>query len=331
MDRIRWGILSTAKIGRQKVIPAIQRSQFGRVTAIASRDLSRAKSAAAELAIEKAYGSYQELLSDRNIDVVYIPLPNHLHVPWSMRALKANKHVLCEKPIGLSVAEAEQLAGGAAARPKLKVMEAFMYRFHPQWLTARQLVREGRIGQLRTVNTFFSYFNDDPANIRNQRDIGGGALMDIGCYPVSLSRFIFDAEPDRVLGHVERDPSTQVDRLTSGVLEFFQGTSTFTCATQLVPYQRVNIYGTSGRIEIEIPFNAPSDVPCRMWAQIGTHPGAAIEEIRFDVCDQYTLQADAFVRAIMDDTAVPTPLADAVANMRVIERVLASAKNNAWA
>jgi predicted dehydrogenase len=331
MSKIRWGVLSTAKIGREKVIPATQRSKFGAVTAIASRDLSRAKATAAELSIEKAYGSYQELLSDRNIDAVYIPLPNHLHVPWSQRALKAGKHVLCEKPIGLSVAEAEKLAGAAAAHPKLKIMEAFMYRFHPQWLTARRLVREGHIGKLRTVHTFFSYFNDDPANIRNQRDIGGGALMDIGCYPISLSRFIFDAEPERVLGQIERDPNTQVDRLTSGVLEFFQGTSTFTCATQLVPYQRVNIYGTTGRIEIEIPFNAPSDVPCRLWVQTTNKTGTKVEEIRMEVCDQYMLQADAFATAIMEDTTVPTPLADAVSNMVVIERVVSSAKNNAWA
>jgi len=330
MDKIRWGILSTAKIGREKVIPATQRSQTGVVTAIASRDLSRAKAVAAELGIEKPYGSYLELLSDRNVDAVYIPLPNHLHVRWSIRALSANKHVLCEKPIGLSVAEAEQLAGAAAAHPKLKVMEAFMYRFHPQWQAAQRFVREGRIGQLRTIHTDFSYYNDDPQNIRNQADIGGGALMDIGCYPISLSRFIYDAEPQRVLGHLERDPAMQVDRLVSATLEFFQGTSTFTCSTQLVPYQRVNIFGTSGRFEIEIPFNAPPDRPCRAWVQIGTKPGTPIEEVAFDVCDQYTLQADAFGRAILEDTPVPTPLADAVANMQVIERVFASAKQSAW-
>ena len=331
MDKIRWGVLSTARIGREKVIPAIQRSQLGAVTAIASRDLSRAKTAAAELGIEKPYGSYQELLSDRNLDAVYIPLPNHLHVRWSMRALSAGKHVLCEKPIGLSVAEVEQLAGAAAAHPKLKVMEAFMFRFHPQWQTARQLVREGRIGQLRTIHTDFSYYNDDPKNIRNQADMGGGALMDIGCYPISLSRFIFDAEPERVLGHIERDPAMPIDRLVSAVLEFFQGTATFTCATQLVPYQRVHIFGTSGRIEIEIPFNAPADRPCRIWVQIGTKPDTPIEELTFDICDQYTLQADAFARAILDEAPAPTPLADAVANMRVIERVLASGKQSAWA
>jgi predicted dehydrogenase len=330
MDHIRWGVLSTARIGREKVIPGIQRSQLGVVTAIASRNLARANAVAADLGIEKPYGSYQELLSDRNVDALYIPLPNHLHVRWSMLALAAGKHVLCEKPIGLSVAEAEQLAGVAAAHPKLKVMEAFMYRFHPQWQAARQFVRDGRIGQLRTIHTHFSYYNDDPQNIRNQPDLGGGALMDIGCYPISLSRFIFDAEPQRVLCHAERDPATRVDRLVSALLEFFQGTATFTCATQLVPYQRVNIFGTSGRMEIEIPFNAPPDRPCRLWRQVGTKPGTPIEELTFDVCDQYTLQADAFARAILDDSAVPTPLADAVANMRVIDRLLASSEKSTW-
>ncbi|MGD9635998.1 MAG: Gfo/Idh/MocA family protein, partial [Pirellulales bacterium] len=195
MDKIRWGILSTAKIARVHVIPGIAAGELGKVTAIASRDLARAKKVAGELGIERAHGSYQDLLADKNIDAIYNPLPNHLHVPWSIRALKADKHVLCEKPIALSVAEAEQLAGVAAAHPKLKIAEAFMVRFHPQWLAARDLVREGRIGALRTISTTFSYFNDDPDNIRNQSDIGGGALMDIGCYPITTARFIFDAEP----------------------------------------------------------------------------------------------------------------------------------------
>jgi predicted dehydrogenase len=330
LSKIRWGVLSTAKIGRKQVISATQKSQLCTVTAIASRDLARAKSAAAELGIEKSYGSYQDLLADPNVDAIYNPLPNHLHMQWSIRALKAGKHVLCEKPVALSVAEAEQLAGVAAAHPRLKAMEAFMYRFHPQWQTAQRLVREGRIGQLRTIETAFSYFNDNASNIRNQRDIGGGALMDIGCYGVSLSRFIFDDEPKRVLGIIERDPKTDIDRLTSAVLEFFQGTATFTCSTQLAPYQRVNIFGTTGRVEIEIPFNAPNDKPCRLWLQTSAKSGDSVEEICFDVCDQYTLQADAFARAIIDDTRVPTPLADAVANMRVIERIFKSAEQNIW-
>jgi predicted dehydrogenase len=329
MAKVCWGILSTAKIAREKVIPATQRSHLGSVTGIASRDLSRAKTVAGQLGIENAYGSYDELLADPDVDAVYIPLPNHMHVPWSIRSLAAGKHVLCEKPIGLSVAEAEQLALAAEEYPRLKVMEAFMYRFHPQWQMAFKLVQDGRVGQLRTIHTLFSYYLDDPTNIRNQPNMGGGALMDIGCYPISLSRFLYDDEPERVLGHIERDPATQVDRLTSAVLEFGRGTATFTCGTQIAPYQRVNIFGSSGRIEIEIPFNAPSERPCRIWLHTAAEFEPA-EEIRFEVCNQYALQADAFARAILDGTPVPTPLSDAVANMRVLERVVTSAESSEW-
>jgi predicted dehydrogenase len=330
VNKIRWGILGTAKIAREKVIPATQASDTGAVTAIASRELSQAKAVASRLGIEKAYGSYDELLADADVDAVYIPLPNHLHVPWSLRAIAAGKHVLCEKPIGMNVAEAEHLAEVAAEHPQLKVMEAFMYRFHPQWQTARNLVRESRIGELRTIHTGFSYFNRDPHNYRHQLEMGGGGLMDIGCYPISLSRYIFGAEPTRVLGNIHLDLETQVDCLTSAILEFDGGTSTFTCGTQHVPYQRVNIFGTTGRIEIEIPFNAPPDRPCRMWLQTSSASGENTEEILLDVCNQYALQADVFGRAILEDQPVATPLEDAVANMRVIQRVFTSAETSDW-
>jgi predicted dehydrogenase len=326
MDKIRWGILSTALIARQHVIPALKAGRRGVVTAIASRDSARGRAVAAELGIATAHDSYEALLADPNVDAIYNPLPNHLHVRWSIRCLEAGKHVLCEKPIGLSVAEAEQLVSASAAHPHLKAMEAFMYRFHPQWRTASELVQRGAIGQLRTIQTFFSYYNDDPTNIRNQREIGGGALMDIGCYGISLARFIFRAEPDRVLGALERDPNTGVDRLVSATLEFYQGTATFTCGTQLAPYQRVHIVGTTGRIEIEIPFNAPADRPQRIWLQQGN----TIEEKAFETCNQYGLMADAFAKAVAEDLTVPTPLSDAVANMRVIERVFASAETGTW-
>jgi predicted dehydrogenase len=326
MSKVRWGILSTAKIGTEKVIPAMQRGAYSQVEAIASRNLESAQAAATQLGIARAYGSYEELLADPDIDAVYNPLPNHLHVEWSVKALEAGKHVLCEKPIGLSSAEGEQLLEVAGKYPRLKVMEAFMYRHHPQWQLAKRLVDEGKIGDLRTIQSFFSYFNRDPQNIRNQAGIGGGALMDIGCYPISLSRFIFKAEPLRVFGVAELDPQFEVDRLTSGVLDFGTGTSTFTCSTQLVPYQRVNIYGVDGRIEIEIPFNAPPDKPCRMWHQRGEN----IQEITLETCDQYTVQGDLFSQAVLNDTAVPTPFEDAIANMKVIEALFASAKSGSW-
>lgn len=326
MQKVRFGILSTAKIGVEKVIPAMQRGSRSEVTAIASRDPARAAAAAAKLGIAKHFGSYQALLDDRDIDAVYNPLPNDLHVPWSLKALAAGKHVLCEKPIGLSAAEGQTLVDAARRAPRLKVMEAFMYRHHPQWQLAKRLVEDGQIGELRTIQSFFSYYNVDAANIRNMAEIGGGGLMDIGCYSISLSRFIFAAEPQRVMGIVEHDPKFRTDRLVSALLDFGRGTSTFTCSTQLTPYQRVNLFGTSGRVEIEIPFNAPPDRPCRMWHQ----RGAQVEEILIPVCDQYTIQGDLFAQAILNDTPVPTPIEDAVANMHVIEAVLGSAKTGGW-
>jgi len=322
MKKVRWGVLSTAKIGTKTVIPAMQMGQCCDVAAIASRKLERAQAAARQLGIPKAYGSYEELLADPDVDAVYIPLPNHLHVRWSIKALTAGKHVLCEKPIGLNAAQAEELLAAAKKHPALKVMEAFMYRHHPQWQRARQLVAEGSIGKLRTIQSFFSYYNVDPGNVRNTAEIGGGGLMDIGCYCISLSRFIFGSEPQRVCGIMEYDPRFKTDRLTSGILDFGEGTATFTCSTQLAPYQRVNIYGTEGRIEIEIPFNAPPDRPCKMWHQ----RGAEIEEIALEICNQYTIQGDSFSQAVLHDTEVPTPLEDAVANMRVIEALIRSAK-----
>lgn len=326
MDKVRWGILSTAKIGTEQVIPAMQAGKYCDMLAIASRDLDRAQAAARQLGIPKAYGSYEELLSDPEIDAVYNPLPNHLHVPWSVRALEAGKHVLCEKPIGLTSAEAKRLLDASRRHPELKVMEAFMYRFHPQWQKAKQLVEAGEIGELQTIQSFFAYYNVDPSNIRNQADIGGGGLMDIGCYCISLSRFLFEAEPDRVFGIVEYDLDFDTDRLASAVLEFETGTATFTCATQLAPFQRVNIFGNRGRVEIEIPFNAPTDRPCRMWHQKEDH----VEEIVLPLANQYTIQGDLFSQAVLNDTPVPTPLEDAVNNMRVIEAVVHSDEQDGW-
>lgn len=327
MNTVRWGVLSTAKIGREKVIPAMQEGRYCEMVALASRRRERAKAAAEALGIPKAFGAYEELLEDSEIDAVYIPLPNHLHVPWTLKALEAGKHVLCEKPLGLTAAEAEQVVEASREHPNLKVMEAFMYRYHPQWQHAKELVDKGAIGELRTIHTAFSYFNADPDNIRNRPEIGGGALMDIGCYGVSLSRFLFGREPERVVGEMETDPELGIDRLTSAILDFEGGTATFTCATQLVRHQRVEIFGTEGRIEIEIPFNAPPDRETRIWL----FANGSEEEITFEAANQYTLQGDLFSRAVLDDTAVPTPIEDAVENMKVIESIVRSADSGAWA
>jgi predicted dehydrogenase len=326
MRKINWGVLGAAKIGINKVIPAMQAARHGTVLAIASRDADKAREAAKKLGIPRAHGSYEALLADAEIEAVYIPLPNHLHVPWAIRSLAAGKHVLCEKPIGLNVAEAQLLLEEARQHPRLKVMEAFMYRHHPQWQLTRKLVKEGRIGELRTIHSFFSYRNMDPNNIRNIADVGGGGLMDIGCYCVSLSRFMFAAEPRRVLGLMDLDPAMRTDRLTSGVLEFDNGTATFTCSTQLSPYQRVNIFGTEGRIEIEAPFNPSPDQACKIRHQRGQD----IAELTVAAVDQYTVQADLFALAVLEDGPVPTPLEDALANMKVIEAVVQSARRGTW-
>jgi predicted dehydrogenase len=329
-DRIRWGVLSTANIGLKKVIPAMQKSALIEVAAIASRDLDRAKQAARELGIPKAYGSYEELLADPEIEAIYNPLPNQLHVPWSIKAAEAGKHVLCEKPISITADEARTLLA-VQKRTGVKMGEAFMVRTHPQWLRVRELIGSGRIGELRTVQGFFSYFNRDPNNIRNIPECGGGALFDIGCYPINTSRFVFGQEPARVMGLVERDPEMCTDRLTSAVLGFPAGQCTFTCSTQLVPYQRMNFFGTRGRIEIEIPFNAPNDRPTRIFIDDGGDlTGATISTETFPVCDQYTIQGDVFSRAIREGTDVPVTIENAIQNVAVIEAIFRSAKSGHW-
>ncbi len=326
MRKVRWGVMSTAKIAREKVIPAMQRGAYCDVRAIASRSPDRAREVARHLGIPRAFGSYEALLADADIEAVYIPLPNHLHVDWSIRALASGKHVLCEKPLGVNAADAQELLVAAGEYSHLKVMEGFMYRHHPQWQRAKLLVDRGKIGELRAIQSFFAYYNVAPDNIRNRADAGGGGLMDIGCYPVSLARYLFEAEPLRVCGVMDLDPVFNTDRQVSGIMVFGAGTATFTCGTQLAPYQRVNILGTDGRIEIEIPFNAPPDRPCRMWFQSGSQ----VEEIQLEVCDQYTIQGDIFAKAIVDDATVPTPLTDAVANMQVIDALVMSAKSGSW-
>jgi len=328
--KLRWGVLSTAAIGLKKVIPAMQQGQYSTVAAIASRDLAKSKQAAAQLGISTAYGSYEELLADPTIDAIYNPLPNHLHVPWTIKAAEAGKHVLCEKPISLTVAEAESLLT-VRERTGVKIGEAFMVATHPQWIRVRQLLDEGRIGPLRSVAGFFSYYNDDPANIRNQADIGGGALMDIGCYMILAARFGFRQEPTRVVAALDRDPRMRTDRLTSALLDFPAGQATFTCSTQLVPYQRVQFFGAKGRIEVEVPVNAPNDRPTRIFIDSGSDlfgGGIAIET--FPVRDQYTLQGDAFSKAVLAGGEVPVSIEDAIKNMSVIEAIFRSGKSGQW-
>jgi predicted dehydrogenase len=330
MTNLRWGILSTADIGRRKVIPGILKADRCEVVAIGSRDAGQARQVADELGIPAAHGSYEALLADPNVDVVYIPLPNHLHAEWTIAAARAGKHVLCEKPLAMNATEAERMLEVCAAEG-VRLMEAFMYRLHPSWEEVRRLVASGRIGRLAAVQSWFSYANDDPANIRNKLDVGGGALYDIGCYTINLSRMLFGAEPVGVRASVVREAGSGVDVLTSAILEFETGTATFTVSTRIEPDQRVHVYGTDGRITVEIPFNIPPDRPTRIFVTAGGDPPVApeTETITFETADPYTVQAARFAAAILDGTPTPTQPEDALANMRVIDRVFAAAAGSA--
>ena len=330
MPKVRWGVLGVAGIAVKKVIPAMQLGERTEVVAIASRDLSRAQAAAQQLGIAKAYGSYEALLGDPDIDAIYNPLPNHLHVPWSIRAAEANKHVLCEKPLSLSVDEAKTLMRIRNAIG-VKIGEAFMVRTHPQWLRAREIVRSGTLGDLRAITSIFSYFNRDPLNIRNMPDIGGGGIMDIGCYPITMSRFLFEREPHRVISLIDYDPEMKTDRLASVIMDFAPGQASFTCSTQLVPHQRMQVLGTRSSIDIEIPYNIPPDRPSRIFIDDGSElGGASARTEEFPTANQYTIQGDLFSRAIQENEPVPVPLENALANMTVIEAVLRSGLSGQW-
>ncbi len=330
MEAVTWGIVSTAKIGREKVIPAMLCGEHTNVQAIASRDVQTAKRVATELGIPKAYGSYSELLSDPDIEAIYNPLPNHLHVPLSVQAAAAGKHVLCEKPISLNADEAQQLI---AARDQhgVLIMEAFMVRAHPQWLRVRELIRQGAIGKARALQYFFSYDNRDPDNVRNKADIGGGGLMDIGCYAITAGRYCFEAEPQRVIALVERDPAFKTDILTSAILDFGTAQATFTCSTQLCPFQRANIVGEQGRIEVIVPTNPPPDEPARILIDDGSALGDKNARTEtFALADQYTLQGDHFSRAIRGEVEPLLSLEDSQHGMRIIDALFRSAQSGGW-
>lgn len=322
---VRWGILGTSHFALDKTIPAILEGRTGTVVAIASRSADKAAAAAARFAIARAYGSYEEVLADPEVDAVYNPLPNHLHVPWSIRAMEAGKHVLCEKPVAVSAAEAMTLLDARARTGRL-VQEAVMVRTHPRWLGARDLVRRGRIGEMRAMTGFFSYFNDSPTNVRNQPGMGGGGLYDIGFYPITMARFMFAAEPLRVLGLLDMDVRFGVDRMASAILEFPTGHATFTCSMQLAPHQAVDVLGTRGRMVIDVPWSMPAGRESRLLIE----DEGGVEEVRFPACNQWGWHCELFARAVLEGRPAPVPIEDAVANMRVIDALFRSAESGRW-
>lgn len=330
MKIVRWGIMGNAKIARDWLIPAIRTSQFAELAAVASRDQHGASELAKSLAEGEvsplAFGSYEDLLACNEIDAVYIPLPNHLHVPWSIKALEAGKHVLCEKPLGLNSGEVIQLQNTARKFPELLVMEAFMYRFHPQWVRVAELIASGSLGRVEHVQASFTYNNTDADNVRNMPGIGGGGLMDIGCYCISAARFVFGKEPLRVVGNLDWDPQFQTDRHASGMLDFGQGMASFQCSTQSHLSQMVKIIGDKGTLEVENPFFSREGVPSRLTL----YQNDIEETIVVGEFNHYVHQVDAFCHAALNHLSAPTPLGDALGNMKVIDAIFASAEENAW-
>ena len=326
MKPVKWGIISTANIGMAKVVPGMLKSTELEVVAIASRNLKRARQAAMDLGIAKSYGSYEEMLADPEIDAVYNPLPNHLHVPLTLAAARAGKHVLCEKPIAITAKEAALLR---KAPKGIYIAEAFMVRHAAQWLAVRERVKKGEIGDVRMINVVFAYFNRDPKNVRNMADIGGGGMLDIGCYPITVSRFIFAADPKAVTATIDRDPKFKTDRTAGGLADFGNGRHlSFSISTQTAPHQRVQIVGTKGRIEVEIPFNAPPDKPNRYFVQ-----GMAMDEGTWHevpVSDQYMLQAEAFGRVVRKEEKPRWGIDDAIMSMKIIDAFFRSEKSRRW-
>lgn len=327
--KVKWGVMGTAKIGVEKVIPGMKKAENVELVGIASRDRAKAKDAAKKLGFPKSYATYDELIHDPEIEAVYIPLPNDLHVAWSVKAAEAGKHVLCEKPLSMNVQDIKRLI---RTRDKTgrKIAEAFMVHTHPQWLKARELTHTSEFGELRAIAGFFSYNNRDPKNIRNSKEHGGGGIFDIGTYPIHTSRFIFGEEPKRVCALVENDPNFKVDRLVSVIMEFPSGQAIFTSSTQIVPYQRMQFFGTKRRLEIEIPFNAPEDRKTKLFLDTGDLTGGSIETIEIPVCDQYAVQGEEFSRAILEDSKPAVTLEDSLANMKVIEAIFRSGETGKW-
>jgi len=325
MDFVRWGILSVSKHYRLRVHEQVKDSAVARFVGIASRDREKAAAEAAQLGIQRSYGSYEALLADPEIDAVYIPLPNHLHASWIKAAADAGKHILCEKPFAMDATEAEEAIRYARSKG-VRVMEALMYRFHPQWVRAKQIVSSGEIGKVVFMQVQFSFSNKDPGNIRNKRETGGGAIMDIGCYAVSSSRFIMGREPRRVLSLVSRDPELGVDMLSSGLLDFGEGQAQFSVSTQAFAAQRVEVVGASGKLSLEIPFNMYPDVP----AELSVTTSIGTRTVRCGPEGQYRLMFDAYSERILAGEPEPTPAEDAIANMQVLDALFRSETSGNW-
>jgi predicted dehydrogenase len=331
MERLKMGVLGCSRHYALRIATPLKSSLLVEPYAVASRDGAKAKKYAQTWDFPVSYGSYEELLSDPKVDFVYIPLPNHLHLEYIKKTADAGKPILCEKPLCLNAKDAAE-AAGYCEKKKIPLMEAFMYRFHPQWVRAAEIVKCGELGTVMSTAGVFSYDNKDGKNIRNILEAGGGAILDIGCYTVSTARLLMQAEPQRVVAAIKRDPVFKTDAFVSALLDFGDGrVSTFTVSTQFFPWQRVRATGTGGTLAVEVPFNMYGDFPGR--THVNTNVGARV--IETEIADQYLLEFDAFAQAVIEykqtgSLEVPTPISDALANMAVLDAIFASASSGNW-
>ncbi len=325
MKPVTWGVLSVSSHYVSRINTNVRKSPLNVLQAIASRSPDKAKAAAARLGIPRAYGSYAELLADKDVEAVYIPLPNRFHAEWVKKAADAGKHVLCEKPFAMSAEEARETFD-YAQRKGVLVMESLMYRFHPQWIRAAEIARGGDLGEIHAVNTFFSYMITDPSNVRNRLDIGGGGLRDVGSYAVSAARFLLDAEPTRVLGLLHRDPTLRTDTITTGVLDFGKARSVFTVGTQTQAWQRVEAIGSGGMLVVHIPFNAYPDAP----AELTVTGWNGTRTVQVPAADQFVEVFEAFSRALRAGGPVPQPPEDTVNNQKVLDALFRSETSGTW-
>lgn len=324
----RFGILSTALIAREQMIPGIARAPNCTVVAVASRSLEKARGLADRIGAPLAFGAYEELLACDEIDGVYIPLPTSMHLDWAIRAVRAGKHVLVEKPLALEAKDIEPLVRARDAAGTI-VSEAFMITYHPQWAKVRELIGEGAIGRLRTIDAVFSYHNVDPGNMRNRPELGGGVLADIGVYPVVAARFATGREPLRVQATVEHDPDFGTDRHASVRVDFGDVELTFHVSTQLAARQAIAFHGDAGYVELAAPFN--SNLHEGDEVRLHDRDHAAMRTFRYTGIDQYALQAEAFAAAALRGDASGTfPLEDSMRNQRVIDAIRRAGDTGRW-
>jgi predicted dehydrogenase len=332
---IRWGVLGAAAIATGRTMPAMRDAPSACLLGLASRDRAKGQAAARALGIPRVYDSYDALLADGDIDAVYVPLPNQLHFDWSLRAMEAGKHVLCEKPLCLSAAQVQQLCE-VRDRTGRHIEEGFGFRNHPQWAKFAELMASGAIGPVRAAHTTLAKQFLDPADVRNDPSAGGGATYDLGSYAISGCNLVFGRPPSRVVAAMEHDPVFGIDRLTSALLDYGVGHAALTVATQAGTagwgsHQQLSVLGTNGWMRFDFPYAHARPTASRIELGDATSVGSLpTQTFSFEPANQYMLQIERFSRLLLGNAVPSWPIEDALGTLRTIEALFASARSGGW-